>query len=314
MAWVALSCPQCSAPLPRVAIWRAVKCPSCGSLITRTESVVARDTFRQALVRARQGSVFSGRSVQCGGQGYSLVQLLGRGEISEVYLAQRIGALPLLVTLKLSSAPGAAAHYQREVKVLRELQAFQGGAADAGLSQRLPQVVALGVVEDNPVQHALVLRHPSGCWGSLAALNERFPQGVDPRHAIWIWRRMLEVLRYVHSRSWSHGDIRPEHALVHPADHGVRLIGWASARKDASANDQATDLMRSARVVLVLLNGASATPGVANHVPAELSQLVTQASQDEKFCRQYGAAGLDELVRAAAKAAYGPPAFVPLIL
>lgn len=276
--------------------------------------MVLRDTFRQALVRARQASAFAGQSILCGGQDYGLMQLIGSGDISQVYLAQRIGPLPFLATLKLSSAPSAAALYQREAKVLRELQGSQGNAADAYFSQRLPVVIAQGVVESNRTQHALVLRHPNGFWGSLAALNERFPQGIDPRHAVWIWRRMLEVLSYIHSRGWAHGEIRPDHALVNPHDHGVFIIGWASAKKGAGVNDQAADLQRSARIILVLLNGTNAAGVVPGTVPTELSQLVTQAGNDDAFCRQHGAQGIDALLRAASRSAFGPPAFVPLHL
>jgi len=315
MAWVALNCPQCSAPLPRVAIWRAVKCPSCGALITRTESVVTRDSFHQAWLRARRDSALSGGGVQCGGERYRLMDLVGSGEISQVYVAQRIGTLPFLATIKLSSAPAAAARYAREAQVLRELQALQSDGAGAYFSQRLPEVVAEGAVEgSNNAQRALVLRHPSGCWGSLAALNERFAQGLDPRHAVWIWRRILEVLGFVHTQGWSHGDVRPEHALVHPQDHGVLLIGWASAQNGASAQDQATDLLRSARVVLVLLSGASAAGAIPSHVPTGLAQLLKRAGQDNEFCRSQGAQGLDALLRAEANTAFGPPAFVPLTI
>jgi len=293
-----------------VALWRSVTCASCGSLITRTESVVTRDSFRKALDRARRGSAGAGESIECGGQGYQLMQSLGNGGISQVYLARRIGTLPFLATIKLSSAPSAAAGFAREAQVLRELH----GAAGGGFAQFLPEVVAQGMVEGALVRHALVLRHPNGYWGSLAALGQRFPQGIDPRHAVWIWRRMLAALGFVHSRGWSHGDVRPEHALVHPSDHGVRLISWGAAQKDAGAKTQAGDLQRSARVVLVLLNGASETEGVKDHVPSEFGQLVTRAGQDLEFCRTQGAEGLDVLLRAAAGAGFGPPSFVPLLL
>ena len=313
MAWVALNCPQCSAPLPRLAIWRAVKCGSCGSLITKTESVVTRDSFRQALNRARQGSAGLD-GVVCGGARYHLMQTLGIGKISKVYVAQRIGALPYLATVKLSSSPMAAARYEREAQVLRELQVLDDGVSGAYFSRLLPEVVAQGVAEGNSGKHALVLRHPSGFWGSLAALNERFTSGIDPRHAVWIWRRILEVLNFVHSHGWSHGDVRPEHALVHPQDHGVRLIGWASAKKDVGAKDKAADLLRSTRVVQVLLCGAGSSGTLPGHVPAGMAQLVTRAAMDEDFCRSQGAEGLDALLRAEAKAAFGPPSFVPLTI
>lgn len=314
MAWIALNCPQCSAPLPRVALWRSVKCASCGALITRTESVVMRDTFRQALVRARQAGTGSGHAIRCGGQGYELMQLLGHGEVSQVYLAQRIGSQPYLATIKLSSSSAAEARYAREAQVLRELQEVPNSVASAYVAQRLPGVVAQGPVEDKPGQHALILWHPNGCWGSLAALSERFAEGLDPRHAVWIWRRLLDVLGFLHAQGWSHGDVRPEHALVHPRDHGVRLISWASAQSGASAKDQAADLMRSARVILVLLSGKGHAGSISSHVPAELAQLVNQTSEDETFCRTHGATGLDTLLRAAAKEAFGPPVFVPLHL
>jgi len=314
MAWVALNCPQCSAPLPRVAIWRSVKCPSCGALITRTESVVTRDSFRQALARARQSYGSPGGDVQCGGEGYHLVQLLGGGEVSQVYLAKRIGGLPFLATLKLSTSPAAATQYAREAQVLQELQAAQNGGGSAYFAKNFPVVVAQGAVEGDGVRHFLAMRHAHGFWGSLAALNARFPKGLDPRHAVWIWRRMLDVLQFIHVQDWAHGDVRPEHALVHPENHGVQLIGWASAKRGASKKDQAADLQRSARVVLVLLCGASSSGIVPAAVPTELAQLVTQASEDDAFCRQEGAQGLDVLLKTAARAAFGPPTFVPLVI
>ncbi|HSI12416.1 MAG TPA: lipopolysaccharide kinase InaA family protein [Chthoniobacter sp.] len=313
MSWVAVNCPQCSAPLPRIAIWRSVKCPSCGALITRTESLVMRETFRQALLRARSGSGMAGGDIQCGGDSYQLGQLLGRGETSQVYLARRVGILPFVATIKLSSASDAPARYAREAQVLRELQALQSDGAGAYFSQLLPEAVAVGAVEgSNHAKCGLVLRYPNGFWGSLAALNERYAQGLDPRHTVWIWRRMLEVLNFIHAQGWSHGDIRPEHVLVHPQNHGARIIGWSSAQRGTGAKGQVADLLRSARVVLVLLSGAGGSSSIPSHVPAGLAQLVTRAGQDEDFCRGQGAQGLDALLRAEARAAFGPPAFVSL--
>ena len=178
------------------------------------------------------------------------------------------------------------------------------------LSSLFPEVVAQGQLDDDPSRQALVLAHPSGYWGSLADLNARFPQGIDPRHAVWIWRRMLDILRFVHAKGWSHGDVRPEHALVHPEDHAIRLISWGSAQKNAQ--NQAMDLLRSARITVVLLSGASGSGSLPNTVPPALAKLLTRASQDEAFCRAQGAKGLDDMLRTAAQEDFGPPSFVPL--
>jgi serine/threonine protein kinase len=238
---------------------------------------------------------------------------LGAGEISEVHLARRIGSMPLLATIKLSSSPAAAAQYAHEAQVARELQLLDPDGAGPYFSRLLPDAIAQGAVEENNGLQALILRHPNGYWGSLASLNERFASGLDPRHAVWIWRRMLEVLNFVHKQGWCHGDVRPEHALVHPQDHAVQLIGWASASKCAAEKNKAADLCRSARVVQVLFCGTS-SPNLPGGVPAGVAQLVTSAASDENFCRSQGAEGLDALLQAEAKAAFGPPSFVPLII
>lgn len=313
MTWVALSCPQCGSPLPRVALWRAVKCGACGSLLTKTESVVTRDSFRQALSRARLGAAGLD-AISCGGDRYQLLETLGTGEVSQVYLARRIASLPLLVTIKLSSSPTAVTLYACEAQATQGLQLLDRDGAGPYFSRLLPEVIAQGTLEGNDGRHALVLRHPSGFWGSLAALNARFASGLDPRHAVWIWRRMLEVLNFIHKHDWSHGDIRPEHALVHPQDHGVRLIGWASAKKGARENEKAMDLSRVARVVQVLLCGVSSSGALPGDVPSGLAQLVTKAATDEDFCRSQGATGLDTLLKTEARAAFGPPTFVPLTI
>lgn len=191
----------------------------------------------------------------CGGSRYQLMQKLGAGEISEVHLALRTGALPLLTTIKLSSASTAPALYAHEAQVSSELQLLDAEGAGSYFSRLLPEIIAQGAVEGDYHKQALVLRYPSGYWGSLAALNDRFSSGLDPRHAVWIWRRILELLNFVHNHGWCHGDIRPEHALVNPQDHGVRLIGWASARKSAGEKEKVADLCRTSRVLQVLLCG-----------------------------------------------------------
>jgi serine/threonine protein kinase len=237
---------------------------------------------------------------------------LGVGEVSEVYLAQRLDSLPLLVTIKFSSAQAAASSYSHEAQILRELQTLDGDGMGAYFSRLMPEVISQAAVEGQDGKQALVLRYPSGFWGDLAALNEHFASGIDPRHAVWIWRRMLEVLNFIHRHGWSHGNVRPEHALVHPQDHAVRLIGWSCAKKSAGESHKAADLCRSARVVQVLLCGAGGSGKIPGGVPDGLAQLVTKAAGDEEFCRSEGAEGLDALLKAEAKAAFGPPSFVPL--
>ncbi|MEV7178847.1 molecular chaperone DnaJ [Kitasatospora sp. NPDC093679] len=61
------------------------------------------------------------------------------------------------------------------------------------------------------------------------------PDGLDPRDAAWIWRRLLVALGYAHRAGVRHGAVLPEHVLVHPADHGLVLVDWCYAGTGAPA-------------------------------------------------------------------------------
>lgn len=308
LGFTALTCPQCGGALPRQALWRMVACPYCDVQVTRSAQVVQRAEFRAALERVNARLCGPGPVLAIGGRRYRVLATLARGAASDVLLAERCAVVPERVTLKL--AHGTVHALAREAEVLRALQALQGPGA-AYFSQRLPQVVALSRSgEPGHERDALVLRQPVGFWGSLAEVQRAHPHGVqDERHAVWIWRRLLEVLGYVHGAGWTHGDVSPEHALVHPGDHGVLLVGWSRARQ---GGDIARDLMQSAWTVRALLHGTDdAEPAMSARIPRALAELLHTASTDARWCERHGAQGLDQALVAAARAAFGPPQFVP---
>jgi hypothetical protein len=61
---------------------------------------------------------------------------------------------------------------------------------------------------------------------SLVEVRSRYPDGVDPRDAAWMWRRLLVALGLAHHAGVVHGAVLPEHVLIQPADHGVVLVDW----------------------------------------------------------------------------------------
>lgn len=310
---IALSCPQCSAPLPRAARWRTVQCSYCGATVTLGGSPsVERAAFRDALMRQRAGQA-AGRAFGWRGERYAVLAPLGAGRHSEVLLARRIGAPPRHVTAKLARDADGAAALARELEVLQSLQQLDAPGA-AYFTQRLPQPIGLSLAQDDTgAEHmALLLRHPPGYWGSLAEVLPGHPEGIDPRHAVWLWRRMLEVLAFVHDCGWVHGDIAPEHALVHPRDHGVLLIGWARAHTPAQAERAvAQDLARSAWTVRTLLHGLhDGEPGTGARTPAPLAALLRQCSDPADAALRGGARGIEQALSAAARDAFGAPQFV----
>ena len=318
MPFIPLICPQCSAPLPRQAHWRTVTCPYCHTSVSRSDEVVQAAWFRDASQRVLAALDTPAQTVQMGSLRYAILQPLGRGAHADVYLAQRISALPERVILKLArpDVSGSNAALERCAQALDALQQSDATGAPY-FTQRLPQTVVLGTARSNffSERPALVLRAPAGYWGSLDEVLRRYHakgQTLDARHAVWMWRRVLEVLAFVHDSGWVHQALLPENLLVHPGDHGVLIIGWSrAARGGANPAARGIDLAQIAWTVRALLCGGN-DPTVTNlpaPVPAPLAQLLHQCA-DAAWCAQQGARAIDQALRAAAQQAFGPPRFL----
>lgn len=289
-----------------------VTCLFCGSVVTRSGEVVQAAAFHEAWLRAQAGLEPADRYLELDDRRYRVLAQIGAGETADVYLAERMSVLPERVVIKLVRATSSAGVLKAEGEVLRALQRVQVPGA-AYFSQRLPQVVAAGAGRLNAgsLREALILRALPGYWGSMAESLHFHSSGIDPRHAVWIWRRVLEVLGFVHGCGWAHGDLHAGHWLVQPRDHGILLIGWRAARQRADQAAIARDLMQSAWVVRQLLRGGTEEPGLGGATPAGLSVLLCQASEDAAWCARLGAMGIDELLRKAAREAFGSPRFIP---
>jgi len=316
MQFSALTCPQCAAPLPRQASWRMVACAFCGAVVTRSKSIVEAARFREAYKRAQayamDARAAASRVLHLHGQHYSLLTRVGTGESAEVYLAERLSPLPQRVTLKIAHSATKPGRLTDEAEILEQLQSSRAQGADY-FTQRLPQPVLAGVYEEAAgyEREVLILRHPCGYWGNLLNVKRHSPTGIDPRHGVWIWRRILEVLAFTHDSGWSHGDLAPEHFLVHPRDHGIFIVGWAKARAVADARSIARDLMQSAWSIRSLLSGGNDAPSFSSRIPAPFADLLRRSSEDADWCANTEARGLDQALRVAAREAFGPPRFIP---
>lgn len=294
-----------------------VNCPFCDSVVTRGERVLLRREFHDTWKQVNESILGGTHQVRVGSIRFDVLAQLGAGETSEVFLAQRLDPLPERVVLKLARENSPKGRLTAEYDTLRKWQGIECPKM-AYYSQRIPQAAMLGKCTATG-RDALVLRNNPGFWGSLADLVRLNPQGVDPRHVVWMWRRILDILGFAHSIGWVHGDVHPGHLLVHPADHGVLLIGWRKSRMGSSA-DKIRDLVQSAWCVRSLLHGPIVQspppddilmPGLGKRTPPSLEALLQRASEDPDWCGLMGATGIDDELKAAAFADFGPPRFIP---
>jgi hypothetical protein len=299
--------------LPRQARWRTVTCEFCKAVVTRAKDVVQAAWFRAAALRARAEEDEPGQLWHWRDSAYRVLLRLGAGEMADVCLAQRLYPAERVV-MKLAR-PGAAADvFEREAAILERMQATVA-TGSAYFTRRLPLPIGIGTARDptGRERQALLLRHPSGYWGSLEDARAGHPHGIEPRHIVWIWRRILEVLAYVHDNGWPHGRLCTRHLLVHPRDHGVLIIGWARAREGVGPQAAARDLRQVAWSMRALLATGAAQPAIPSFVPDPLACLLRTASEDEAACRLLGARGVEAELKAAAARAFGTPHFVEFV-
>jgi len=332
----AMVCPKCGGPLPPEAKRRVVVCPHCQASVTHEQDVVRAAAFRLAFERIERESARDPSLCRLGGVPYRLLGHLGSGASTEVFLAERAHRITERVRIKVLRAPNDAELLAHEARVLELLERSTAPGA-AHFTRRLPQVVALGElqVSSGESRPALALRQAPGYVGTFEQVVDAYPGGVDPRHAVWMWRRVLETLGWVHASGWVHGAVLPEHLLVEPHDHGVMLIGWSMAADrdhaqpprvvregregyyprellEKTAPSPASDIAQSARSIAWILGGDPETGEVPSGVPGPLGALFRTEAMLATCARS--AHELDERLQRVAREVFGPPRFVPFTL
>lgn len=331
-----LKCPGCGANLPPPSAPNGILvCDYCGAMVSASGSAVwprpARPADDPPFAPDRP-------RVSVAGTRYVLLGRLGRGDGSDVFLARRDSRITEMVVLKVARALSDADLVAREYEVLEALQGSRAQGAEH-FTRLLPQPVAKGPVKDpeGTPRAAAVYRWSSGFQHSLTDVRDVHGGGVDPRAAVWMWKRLLELLGFVHRGGYVHGAVLPPHLLVHPRDHGLMLVGWSSAVRFASrrplpctstrhrdfypealwkgdAPTPTTDLVMAARSIAWVLGGDAATGSVPGGVPPPLADLLKQQCDVDHREVAFDAWQLKERVDLTARESFGEPKFIPFTM
>lgn len=266
-----------------------------------------------------------------GGHRYALLGRLARGESSDVFLARRDEAMTARVLVKILRARGAVDRLEREEEVLESLARSTAQGAPH-FTRLVPERVAFGKARlgshglggERPVA---IRRWRAGFVHTLEDVRNAHRDTLEPAHVVWMWKRVLESLGFVHAAGFVHGAVLPAHLLVDARDHGVVLAGFSRAVRSGArlpATTRAakafypddvwsggpasvrTDLAMSARAMLFVLGGDPLRAPA--RVPAPFARLlettaVTPWAND--------AWALVEDAANVARDVFGPPKFVP---
>jgi hypothetical protein len=332
-----LSCPNCGGPLPRHARWTAVSCSYCGASVTPGPATVSRKSYQRAWTDAESELSRSPTDVTVAGTRWRQLTFLGHGELSDVFLVTRARRLTERAVLKLLRDPADSDLFAREWDTLSALHTSDARGAPH-FSRLVPAPVVRGAAGGlgDPSRAASVQSLPPGFAANLDDVRAAFPSGVDPRHAIWMWRRLLELLGWVHRSGWVHGAVLPQHVLLDAAGHGATLVGWScaarvgdplpalcatreafypAAERSGHPAGPTTDLVMAARCVAFVAGSDAAAAGAADALPTDLADSLREvlsaslsgATPDDAWL-------LNGAVAAAAERAFGPPSFVPFAI
>jgi hypothetical protein len=332
----ALRCPQCLAPLAPGRFARSVVCPFCGSTVMLDDKAVDSARFKSAFAawNAPENYGFSSW-VSVGDSHWALGALVASGEISDVYAVERARWPTERALVKILRVGRDAAQLDHEWEVLTALQASSTPGAPSFLA-RIPQPILRGTLTagTGTGSRAIFLRWASGYIHTFEAVAGAFPKGIEPRASIWVWRRILEILTFLHASGIVHGAVLPPHLLVEEGEHGVRLVGFRAAGRMGTALAAVSpgferfypesllesrrltpgaDVAMSARAVAALLGGDPQTGAVPAAVPAPLAEEIRRiCTLDPAAPAAPDAWSLRERLGSLAGQVYGPPLFCPI--
>jgi hypothetical protein len=146
-----------------------------------------------------------------------LGRLVARGDIANLYASAR-------GLLKLARRPADNDLLDREVTALTRLR-NRGDERYQAYVPRLLETQSHRDPDSGLVRRANLFGRLDG-FRSLAEVRAAFPDGVDPRDAAWMWRRLLAGIGYAHRAGVVHAAVLPEHVMIHPGQHGLVLVDW----------------------------------------------------------------------------------------
>lgn len=332
----AIMCPQCNAPLAPHKFARSVVCSYCGTTVQLGESSISAEQFHKAFRVWNSPESYSIPIwISIGDSHWALHQCIANGEYSDVYTGQRARWPTELALIKILRDQRDLALFDNEWNVLQALQRSKAPGAET-FTALLPQPIIHGDNSSgsNMGQRVSVFRWASGFHHTFEEVIQAYPHGIRPRASIWVWRRILEILSFLHNSGIIHGAVLPSHLLVQENDHGVRLVGYSAAgslgekllaisrhyeafypRSSRSRSNLTTqlDLMMSARCIVALLGGNYETGALPAAVPSRLAGLIKQIAMTEPASSvPIDAWSIRQELGSIANDVFGPPQFIPI--
>jgi hypothetical protein len=333
----ALMCPQCNAPLAPHRFARSVVCSYCGATVQLDETSLSAAVFHESY-RAWNSPERYGFAawLSLGERHWAMGNLIAQGESADVYAGQLARWPTELVILKVLRDGADAGRFNNEWNALQALHKSTARGAQTFVTL-LPQPVLHGEISAGAFagRRVSIFRWASGFRHTFDEVVRAYPQGVAPRASVWAWRRILELLSFIHASGMAHGAVLPAHLLVQDGEHGVRLVGYGCAGRfgeklraispqyedyyplsawGAPGLSAQLDLAMSARCIAALLGGNPKTAALPASVPPRLAAVVQRVAQVRPGIANEDAWSVREELGRIADEVFGPPQYIPIVM
>lgn len=333
----AFVCPQCNAPLKPGRFARSVTCSYCGTTIQLDDSEVSAERFHQAFRAWNSPETHQIASwISLGDRHWAVEQQIAQGDISDVYSGKLARWPTELAILKILRDDKDIDRFDNEWNALQALHRSEARGADS-FTLLLPQPILHGKISPGLFEgrRASIFRRIPGFRHTLEDVIRAYPQGIPPQASIWMWRRILEVLSFVHASGMVHGAVTPAHLLIQENEHGMRLVGYGCSGKTGGKlrsiprdlesfypGSKRTplkltpqlDLIMSARCITAALGGDPAAVSVPKDVPAPLADILRRIAQGDPDAPGEDAWRVREELGMLADQVFGPPRFIPIAM
>lgn len=266
---------------------------------------------------------------------YTIGKLIASGDVADIYHAEgastsTIGMMPLTnkYVLKISRIVNGHTLLDNEQKILTK---FSLDARASAYSLLLPKLAESFLAKDKIQKRVNVFVFEDGLY-SVDEVLKAHPI-IDPRHLVWLFKRILMIIGFAHKHGIVHSAVLPEHVRIVPVNHGLQLIGWGHAVdtggvvKTISAKyrawyppevlkkqtvSAATDIFMAAKTMIYLAGGDPISNRMPDSVPSNMQRFLKSCTLEGQNMRPDNAWTLHDEFSDLAKLLYGPPKFVNL--
>ncbi len=253
------------------------------------------------------------------------------GDLCDVFTARADGKRKVIV--KVARHPKNNDLLSAEVTTLRAIHAHLDGTP---LRAHFPVLIETFRLKDEvgALRQTNVLRHEADSF-SLADVRKRYPEGLHPADAAWMFNRMVAALGNAHEAGWVHGAVVPEHVLIRPKDHNGILIDWCYSVRSGQqikaisparrpfyppevlqklAATSATDIFMAAQCMIFILGGDVTTDSLPSTVPKPITALLRACLIPAPKRRYQNAWHIFDDFKEILERLYGEPTFRPFTM